>query len=393
MSQHRRTPASRPRPRPKQNAAPGSSLAASVLTAAVFGISFALLVKSKERRLFPLPKPPGVADVQGRGPSDGRGWGAATPTAMPGRGWGDILWRVKDEITSDRVLIVAAGVTFYAILSLFPLITAFVSVYGIFADRAAVAAHVATLEDVVPDEVLTLITEQLERLLAVEAGTLTLTSLMSLAIAFWAANGGIKGLIEAMNVAYDQVESRSFFKLNLTAFSMTIGAMVIVAALITLSAVLPAIVENFPGGPARDAALTWGRWPVMALILMLVLAALYRFGPDRRAAKWRWVTAGAVFAAAGVIIVSAGFAFYTARFAAYGETYGSLGTVVAVMMWFWLASIVVIIGAEINAETEHQTARDTTIGPDRPMGQRRAAMADKVAPAKSKDDQDASARR
>lgn len=363
-----------------QKAARESTLVASLLVATAFSISFALLKKSDERRLSGFDSQSDRSNERGRGPADGRGWEAGTPIQMPSRGWRDILWRVKDEITKDRVLIVAAGVTFYAILSLFPLITAFVSVYGIFADRAAVAVHLATLQDVVPDELLTLITEQLERLLAVEAGTLTATSLLSLAIAFWAANGGIKGLIEAMNVAYDQVETRSFIKLNLTAFSMTLGAMVIVATLIATSALLPALVENFPGGPARDAALTWGRWPVMALMLMLVLAVLYRFGPDRRAAKWRWVTAGAVFAAAGVIVVSAGFAFYTARFATYGETYGSLGTVVAVMMWFWLASIVVIIGAEINAETEHQTARDTTFGADLPMGQRGATMADHVAP-------------
>ena len=303
---------------------------------------------------------------------------ARTPGELPPPAWRDIFWRVMDEIGRDRVMIVAGGVTFYAILSLFPLIAAFVALYGLFADRSDVAGLIDGMRGAVPQELLELVEEQLDRLLSVESGTLTLTSLIALAIAFWSANGGIKGLMEAMNIAYDEREERSFVVLNLTAMSMTLGGMALVAVLIALSAVLPALVALFPGGGLRDTLLLWGRWPVMAGLLILALAVLYRFGPHRRSAKWRWITPGAAVAALGMIAVSAAFSFYTANFAAYGETYGSLGAVVAVMMWFWLTSIVVIVGAEINAELEHQTARDTTIGPDRPMGQREAVMADTV---------------
>jgi membrane protein len=331
-------------------------------------------------------RPAAPADLRPSGPhpaaarsSAAPGRHADTPTEMPPPAWREIFWRVKAAMDHDRVLIVAAGVTFYAILSLFPMIAAFVALYGLFADRGDVASLVEGMRGAVPAEVLTLMEEQLDRLMAVDAGALSLTSLIALAVAFWSANGGVKGLIEAMNVAYNEREGRSFVKLNLTAMSMTLGGMALVATLIALSAVIPVIVALFPGDGWRDMLLLWGRWPVMAGLLILGLAVIYRFGPDRRAAKWRWITPGAMVAAVGMIVVSVGFSFYTANFAAYGDTYGSLGTVIVVMMWFWLTSIVVILGAEINAEIEHQTAEDSTIGPDRPMGEREARMADTVA--------------
>lgn len=313
--------------------------------------------------------------------SRGRGRRATSPTQMPTPAWRDILRRVKDEITRDRVMIVAGGVTFYAMLSLVPMIAAFVSLYGLIADADDVARLVEGMQGTVPEELLGLIQEQLDRLVEAESGALTLTTIAGIAISFWSANGGVKGLIEAMNVAYDEVEQRSFVKRNLTAMSMTLGGMVMVAGLIALTAILPVLLANLPFEGWVDAILRWGRWPLMALLLMLALAAIYRFGPDRRGARWQWITPGAIAAAVGVIVVSAGFSYYTSNFAAYGDTYGSLGAVIAAMMWFWLTSIVVIVGAEINAEIEHQTAQDSTIGPDRPMGERDAAMADKVAPA------------
>jgi membrane protein len=372
-----------PRRSPKSDGSGGrANLGAAILGAAALGtvgyLSIRNATQPASRADWRNPSPDTSAEEEPGAAARGRR--ARAPTQMPAPAWQDIFWRVKAAIARDRVLIVAAGVTFYAILSLFPMIAAFVALYGLFADRSDVEALIEGLEGAVPEELLTLVSEQLERLMEVEAGTLTLTSLVALAIAFWSANGGVKGMIEAMNVAYNEHDDRSFIKLNLTAMSMTLGGMVMVATLIALSAVVPVVVALFPGGGWRDALLLWGRWPVMAGLLVLVLAVLFRFGPDRRSAKWRWITPGAVFAAVGMIVVSAGFSFYTSNFAAYGETYGSLGTVVVVMMWFWLTSIVVILGAEINAEIEHQTAQDSTIGPDRPMGEREAVKADNVAP-------------
>lgn len=319
------------------------------------------------------------------GPSDGpwdggRGQLARSPAGLTRVAWKEVIWRVKDEIARDRVMIVAGGVTFYAILSLFPMITAFVSVYGLFADTANVARLVSSLQGAIPQEALALISEQLERLVAIDSGALSVASLVALAIAFWSANGGMKGLIEAMNVAYDERDERGFIRSNLLSMALTIGAMLLVAGIIFVSAILPAVLSVVPGESVRDTLLLYARWPVMALVLVTALSVLYRFAPDRRDAKWRWITPGSLLAAVGLILASAAFALYTANFAAYNETYGSIGAVVAVMVWLWIASIVVIIGAELNAEMEHQTAQDTTIGKDRPMGERGAAMADKVAP-------------
>ncbi|MFN3936680.1 MAG: YihY/virulence factor BrkB family protein [Gemmobacter sp.] len=308
-----------------------------------------------------------------------RGHLARSPVEMPARGWMDIARRLIDEVQEDRVLAVAAGVTFYCVLAFFPLITAFVAIYGLLADPATVAQHLDGLRAVIPYEALTLIREQLERLVAVDNRSLTLATAASLAIAFWSANGAAKALIEAMNVAYDEREKRGFVHLNLLAMSLTLGAISMVTALLTLAAVVPAILPHLPGGGLRDNLLLFLRWPLMFAVLIVALAVLYRVGPSRRAARWRWITPGAVLAAIGLVIVSMGFAWYTSTFAGYGETYGSLGTIVAVMMWIWLSSIIVIVGAELNAETEHQTARDTTAGLPRPMGARGASMADRVA--------------
>jgi membrane protein len=315
-------------------------------------------------------------------PRPQKGRSARSPGQFPVAAWKDVFWRVKDEIGRDRVMIVAGGVTFYAVLALFPMIAAFVAVFGLFADTSNVASLLAGLEGVVPQEALALISEQLESLVSIDTGTLSIASAAALAVSFWTANGGMKGLIEAMNIAYDEDESRGFIALNLRSMALTLGAMLLVATLIAAAALLPVLTRVFPGGAVLDALLLFGRWPLMALVLVVALSVLYRFGPSRRDAKWRWVTPGSVFGALGLMLASVAFAVYTANFASYNETYGSLGTIVAVMVWLWIGSIVVIIGAEINAELEHQTAQDTTVGHDRPMGSRGAAMADKAAPDK-----------
>ncbi|MFN4158220.1 MAG: YihY/virulence factor BrkB family protein [Gemmobacter sp.] len=299
---------------------------------------------------------------------------------FPGPAWMDVFWRVKDEISNDRVMIVAGGVTFFAILSLVPMVTAFVAVFGLFADTSSVASLVRGMQGAVPQEALTLIQAQLDRLVTTASSTLSTTSFLALAIAFYTANGGVKGLIAAMNIAYEEEETRGFIALNLWSMVLTLSAMLLVATLIVAAALLPALTALVPSSAMLDAVLLYGRWPVMALVLVFALSVLYRFGPDRREAKWRWVTPGSIFAAMGLMLASVAFALYTSSFAAYNEIYGSLGTIVAVMVWLWIGSIVVIVGAEINAELEHQTAQDTTIGQDRPMGSRGAVMADKVSP-------------
>lgn len=319
-------------------------------------------------------------DGNERGSSLPRGREARSPAQVPWRGWYDIVWRIKNAVTRDRVLIVAGGVAFYAILSLFPMLTAFVALYGLFSDPEDTLRLLDWMDGALPDAMRDVLEDQLTQIVEAPSNTLTATSIIAIAVAFWSANGGVKGLIEAMNVAYGEREERSFLKLNMLAMSMTLSAMLLVMLLLALSAVLPAVVAAFPGAGIRDTVLIWGRWPFLALILMLGLAVLYRFGPDRRAPRWQWITPGALVSGLGLLLMTHAFGIYTARFADLGATYGSLATFVAIMLWLWLASVVVIIGAEINAETEHQTAQDSTIGADRPLGERNAVMADHIGP-------------
>ena len=328
-----------------------------------------LLAEAKEPRLPTTPKA-----------SAERGQWARSPAQLTAQGWREVLWRVKDEIAEDRVMIVAGGVTFYALLSLFPMLAAFVALWGLFSDPAGVFALTDGLRGAVPEQMLVLIADRLDALVTTQDNTLTLASVIALAAAFWSANGGIKGLIEAMNVAYDEREERSFLRLNLVAMSMTLSGMVLVGLLLAVGAVLPAVLPEDPRAGWGSTLLVWARWPVLALCLIGAFSVLYRFGPDRRAAKWRWITPGAVFAAVGLLGMTLAFSVYTTSFTDMDATYGSLGAVVAVILWLWLAAIVVIVGAELNAETEHQTAHDSTIGPDRPLGLRDAEMADRVAP-------------
>ncbi|MEI4487180.1 YihY/virulence factor BrkB family protein [Frigidibacter sp. MR17.14] len=304
------------------------------------------------------------------------GRAAESPAAIPAGGWRRIAARTWDQIWEDRVLAVAAGVAFYALLSLFPAITALVSVFGLFADRAIVLANLAQLDYLLPPSAIELIRIQLDALLATDPATLTFATVFGLALALWTANGGMKAMIEALNVAYGERERRSFLQLNAWSLTMTIGGIGMVILLLGLSAALPSVLARLPTTFATDRIMLVLRWPAMLGLLLFVLSVLYRFGPSREDAKWRWVSPGALTAAALLIAASAGFSFYTANFASYDATYGSLGAVVALMMWAWIAAAVVLLGAEINSEAERQTARDTTTGRPQPMGARGAFSAD-----------------
>ncbi|MEO1951384.1 YihY/virulence factor BrkB family protein [Thioclava sp.] len=306
---------------------------------------------------------------------------AESPFEIPRAGWKAIAKRAYGQIDEDRVLAVAAGVTFYALLALFPALTATVSIYGIFADRQTMLQDLDALKNVIPPEALTLIRNQLEQLIGSSSNALGLASIFGVLLALWSANGGAKAMIGALNVAYGEKERRSFVQLNAFGLGMTITGIVMVCALILVAAVLPVMLDYIPMGGALDAVLRWGRWPVMALVLVGMLMLLYRYAPARNAPRWIWVVPGAIAASILLLIVSAGFSFYTSNFANYSSTYGSIGAVVVLMMWIWLSTTAVLLGAEINSEAEHQTAQDSTIGDPRPLGARNAVVADAVAPA------------
>lgn len=310
---------------------------------------------------------------------DPRGREAHKPTDIPAPGWKEILVRVYKEFTRDRVLLVAAGATFYLLLAMVPAMTAFISVYGLFADPATVQQHIAFINDYVPGGGQEIIGEQLTRLSQQPNTGLGIALAVSLAIALWSANAGMKALFEAMNVAYDEREKRGFVKLTLTSLTFTIGAIILLLAIIGVVVVMPLVVEMIGLGAMTELLVKIGSAIVLIIAMLLALSALYRWGPSRSEAKWKWVTPGAVIAVVIAMIGSLLFSWYVANFGSYNETYGSLGAIIGFMTWLWIMTAFIITGGEINAEMEHQTRRDTTTGPEQPLGTRGAEMADSVA--------------
>lgn len=305
-----------------------------------------------------------------------RGRDADWPSEIPAKGWKDVAWRVWREINEDRILLIAAGTSFYLLLALFPALTAFVSTYAFFADPLAVADHLSTIAALVPADALGIIEQQLRSLTAQDPQALSIGFVVGFLFAYWSANNGVKTLFEALNVAYEETEKRSFLRLNLAAFCFTIGAMVAAVLLIGAVGLIPIILKLLSLGFFAETLLAVARWIVLLIFIALGISLLYRFGPSRVHAKWRWITWGSAFATVVWVAASIGFSFYLQNFANYEATYGSLGAVIGFMMWTWISVIILILGGEINAELERQTARDSTVGNARPMGERGAVVAD-----------------
>lgn len=308
-----------------------------------------------------------------------QGRNATTPSQIPSPGWWSIAKRVATETNNDRVMTEAAGITFYALLSLFPGLTALVSIYGLFADRATIQKHLSDLSGFLPEGGMNIINEQLERLISSPQQALGFGAIVGLLAALWSANQGTKAMMDALNIVYEEEEKRGFFYRTLLSLGMTFGALIFVMVAMAGVIAVPVVLNFLWLGKGTETIISLARWPILLIAITMLLAVLYRYGPSRETARWRWVSYGGVFAAILWVIVSAGFTFYVSRFGNYDATYGSLGAVIGFMTWIWISSIVVLVGAELNAEMEHQTARDTTTGPEKPMGDRGAEMADTVA--------------
>lgn len=312
------------------------------------------------------------------GPAGGspRGRDAKWPSDIPPRGWWDIIWRVWRKVEEDRVLLVAAGATFYLLLALFPALTAFVSTYGLFADPAVVARHVASLARLLPEGGLVLIQDRLESLVGQDRGALGFGFVTGVLFAYWSANNGMKALFEALNIAYGETEKRSFLWLNLIALIFTLGAMATVVVFVAALGIVPVMLGILHLGDVTEMLIHALRWIALVVVIALAIAILYRFGPSRAQARWRWVTWGSVLATLVWLAASIGFTIYLRNFGNYEAFYGSLGAVIGLMMWVWISVVILIVGAELNASMEHQTARDSTVGEARPMGERGAYVAD-----------------
>ncbi|HVW93937.1 MAG TPA: YihY/virulence factor BrkB family protein [Devosia sp.] len=304
---------------------------------------------------------------------------ADSPTAMGLLGWRDVAVRVFNEVMEDRVLLVAAGATYYMLIALVPALTLVVSLYGLFSDPADVPRQMSLLTGILPPGALQIVNDQLTRLTATGRPTLGLTLVISLVVALWSANAGVGSLFDAMNIAYDEAEKRNFFVRTLVSLAFTLVLAIAGIVFLGIVLVIPVVMQflYLPGGLGWVVKIV--SYVLMLILLMAGIGALYRWGPSRRVAKWRWVVPGAVFAAIGIAIVSVVFSWYAANFSNYNATYGSLGALIGLLTWMWLSNTVVITGAELNSELEHQTARDTTTGRPKPLGRRGAYMADHVA--------------
>ncbi|GJE58955.1 YihY/virulence factor BrkB family protein [Methylobacterium trifolii] len=314
------------------------------------------------------------AVAQGEGD---RGRQAQKPSEIPAGGWKDIGLRVFHDFGENRLVSVAAGVTFYVLLAIFPAVAALVSCYGLVADVGQINEHLASLQGVLPSGAIEIVGEQVKRIAAKGDGTLGLTVFTGILLSVWSANGGMKHVFDALNIVYEERETRNFVWLNLRSLAFTAGALLFVVGALVGIVVLP-VVFNTVGVPADAWYVALLRWPVMLVAVLFGLALLYRYGPSRDAPRWRWVTWGSTVAAVLWLGGSLGFSWYVANFGKYNETYGSLGAVIGFMTWIWMSTVIVLLGAEINAEMEHQTAHDTTVGKPQPLGARRARMADTV---------------
>lgn len=309
-------------------------------------------------------------------PDDPHGRDAEKPGDIPRAGLKAVLLRVKDQLDRDNVSLASAGVAFYALLALFPGLAALVSVYGLLADPAQIGEQLDALGGVVPAEVNRIVADQLAAVAGTSNTALGFGFAFGLIMSTWSANKGMKAMINALNIVYGEREGRGVIKLNAMSLGMTFGATLLIVASLMIIVAVPVILEFVGLGAMADLAVRILRWPFIAAVVIFGLSALYRFGPDRRAARWRWLSWGSVGATLLWAAGSAGFSYYVSQFGSYNETYGSMGAVIILLMWFYITAYITLVGAELNAELEHQTAVDSTVGEDRPMGERGAHVAD-----------------
>ena len=307
-----------------------------------------------------------------------RGRRAENPTDIPAKGWIDIAWRLKDELAVDHVGLIAAGVAFYGLLALFPAITAILAIGGLLVEPNEIVDQLSTYSAVVPEEVMTIITDQATKVAGSRQGGLGLAALMGLLVATYSASKGMGSLIEGMNVAYDEEEKRGFVMKTLITVGLTLflvlGMVLGLAATLAVPSMLAFLDADFLAKMLGTAAV----WVLLLLFTLFGLAVLYRYGPSRDKPEFQWVSPGAVAACLMWIVGSAGFAFYVSNFGSYNESFGSLAGIVVMLMWLWISAFIILLGAELNAEIEAQTRHDTTAGEPEPMGKRDAVKADNL---------------
>jgi membrane protein len=309
-----------------------------------------------------------------------RGRGAQRPGELPARGWKDVAARVGQQSREDGVVLLAAGVAFFALLALVPTLFALVSIYGLVADPVDIERTIDDALSAAPSEVRDLVRSQLSAIVESEPSGLGLGAVGGVALALWSASSGVKHLLTAVNLAYDEQEGRGFLQLRALSLALALAGIAAAAISVGVFVVLPGNLGSSGAEGVARTALLIVRWPLLAGVALVALAALYRWGPDRADPQWHWASPGAIFATVVWLVASVGFSIYTANFERYNETYGALGAVIVLLLWLLITGFVVIVGAELNSELERQTAVDSTTGPPAPLGERGAHAADTVGP-------------
>jgi membrane protein len=313
---------------------------------------------------------------------------AELPTQIPAKGWWQVTRRAFKESSADNVGILAGGIAYAAFLALFPALIAGISLFGLVADPATIAQQAEGVLAALPETAQPLLRDQIVALTQTPSGALSFSLVVSILLALWSASAGTSSLMTGINIAYDEQESRNFLKLRGTALLLTLGAIVFMLLALALVAVVPALLNALQLGTFINVIVQIVRWALLVVLVVVALAVVYRMAPDRDAPQFKWTSIGALVAAALWVLASLGFSFYVNNFGSYNKTYGALAGVVVLLLWLYLTSYIILLGAEINAESEKQTKQDTTTGPPLPMGERRAEAADTVAdppePAKKK---------
>src|ERR1700692_1200559 len=323
-----------------------------------------------------IPVAPNSATFAREIAQPGRGRLSRNPLQIPWAGWKDILWRTYVRSGEDRLLAIAAGVVFFGLLAVFPAITALVSCYGLFANPSTIGGNLQTLALMLPEGSFQIVQDQIARVLDKGGTALGATFLFGLALAIWSANAGVKAVIDALNVVYEEKEKRSFLRLNLLSLAFTVAGIAALLLMVAAVVAFPLMLDHLGLGPESKLIFSLARWPLLFLILWGALGLLYRFGPSRERPRWEWLNVGTLAAAFLWIVGSSLLSWYLSDFANYNATYGSLGAAIGLMMWMWMSAIIVLWGAELNSEIERQMAMDTTDRGPKPLGARDAAMAD-----------------
>ncbi len=293
------------------------------------------------------------------GMGEDRGQTAASPAEIPARGWWDIARRTAARSTRNGILLVAAGVTFYALLALVPAVAAFITFYGLFFDPGQIDDQVRKVSSILPERAVGIVRDQLDRVAAHTRGVLRFTFVSTIVISMWSALAAVRAVIKAMNIAYQEKETRSFLRLNGLALIFTFGAMVVLSVVLSGLTLAPMVLDAVGLGPFTTTLARIVRWPILVGLVLGAVTILYRYAPNRQRPQWRWITGGSGAVAIGWFAFSLIFSWYVVNIRNYDETHGSLGAIVIFMVWMWLSTAIVLLGAELNAEMEQQTMRDT----------------------------------